>query len=117
MVMKIFTGKTLMGLISCFLLGLTSVGATVAGAMDMLKTGEVQIRATAPGMTATGGYLTIHNHDDEADRLVAIAADFAAQDKRVRHVRNESNLGAAPNYDKGLELARGDFLKWCAHDD
>lgn len=57
------------------------------------------------------------NDNASTDRTAEIAADFAAQDKRVRHVRNDTNLGAAPNYDKGLELARGEFLKWCAHDD
>lgn len=57
------------------------------------------------------------NDNASTDRTGEIAADYAAKDKRVRHVRNETNLGAAPNYDKGLELARGEFLKWCAHDD
>lgn len=57
------------------------------------------------------------NDNASTDRTAEIAQDYAARDPRVRHVRNETNLGAAPNYDKGLELARGEFLKWCAHDD
>ena len=57
------------------------------------------------------------NDNASTDRTAEIAQDFAAQDRRVRHVRNPTNLGAAPNYERGLELARGEFLKWCAHDD
>ncbi len=38
-----------------------------------------QIRATAPGMTATGGYLSITNHGDADDALVSASAGFAAR--------------------------------------
>ena len=57
------------------------------------------------------------NDNASTDRTAEIAQDYASKDKRIRHIRNETNLGAAPNYDRGLELARGEFLKWCAHDD
>lgn len=46
-----------------------------------------------------------------------ICRDFAARDTRVRYVRNGKNLGAAANYNLGLELACGTYLKWAAHDD
>lgn len=51
------------------------------------------------------------------DATQAICTNYAARDPRIRYVRHEKNLGAAPNYNSGLELARGEFLKWCAHDD
>jgi len=51
------------------------------------------------------------------DGTQAICEDFAARDERIRYVRNPNNLGAAPNYNRGYELARGEYLKWCAHDD
>lgn len=51
------------------------------------------------------------------DRTPEIVASFAERDPRVRYFRNSSNLGAAANYNRGLDLARGEFLKWCAHDD
>ena len=51
------------------------------------------------------------------DRTEAICRSFAASDSRIHYVRNARNLGAAPNYNLGFELARGEFLKWCAHDD
>jgi glycosyltransferase involved in cell wall biosynthesis len=51
------------------------------------------------------------------DATPEICEDFARRDKRVRYVKNPRNLGAAPNYNRGFELATGDYLKWCAHDD
>lgn len=55
--------------------------------------------------------------NSSTDATQAICADFARQDKRVRYSRNVRNLGAAPNYNRGFELATGEYLKWCAHDD
>ena len=51
--------------------------------------------------------------DDTGD----ICADYAARDPRVRHIRQETNLGAAPNYNLLVEMARGRYFKWQAHDD
>lgn len=51
------------------------------------------------------------------DGTEEICRDLASADSRVRYVRNPRNLGAAPNYNLGYELAQGEFLKWCAHDD
>ena len=38
-----------------------------------------RLNATAPGMTATGGYLGITNHGDADDALVSASAGFAAR--------------------------------------
>jgi glycosyltransferase involved in cell wall biosynthesis len=51
------------------------------------------------------------------DRTEAICERLARLDPRIRYVRNARNLGAAANYNHGYELGRGEFLKWCAHDD
>lgn len=51
------------------------------------------------------------------DATEEICRDYASRDARVRYHRNEKNLGAAPNYNLGYELARGTYLKWCPHDD
>lgn len=51
------------------------------------------------------------------DATRAICEAYAARDPRVRYHCNEENLGAAGNYNRGHALARGEFLKWCAHDD
>lgn len=51
------------------------------------------------------------------DETEAICREFEARDTRVRYHRNETNLGAAGNYNKVFALARGEFFKWAAHDD
>jgi len=51
------------------------------------------------------------------DQTESICREFAKSDHRVRYFRNEINLGAARNYNKVFELAKGAFFKWAAHDD
>lgn len=51
------------------------------------------------------------------DRTAEICRVFAADDKRVRYLRQPENLGAAANYNRTLEEARGEYFKWAAHDD
>lgn len=51
------------------------------------------------------------------DRTGEICRGFAARDPRVRYYRNDSNIGLVRNYNRTLELATGEFFKWCAHDD
>ena len=51
------------------------------------------------------------------DRTAEICRVFAATDARVKVFRNETNLGAARNYNRTLELAGGEYFKWAAHDD
>jgi glycosyltransferase involved in cell wall biosynthesis len=51
------------------------------------------------------------------DRTEDICRAFAIRDERIRFFRNESNLGAAANFNRGFELASGEYFKWCAHDD
>ena len=54
--------------------------ASSAAVAGMLEIGTVQLRATAPGMGMTGGYVAITNNGDSDERLVAVSAGFA---KRV----------------------------------
>ncbi len=51
------------------------------------------------------------------DSTEMICREFAAADARIKYVRNERNLGAGPNHNKGFELSSGEFFKWCACDD
>lgn len=51
------------------------------------------------------------------DRTEEICRAAADRDKRVRYIRNERNLGAAPNFNLAFELSRGTYFKWIAHDD
>ncbi len=51
------------------------------------------------------------------DSTPQILAEVAAGDSRVRVVRSETNRGAAANYNRTVELARGRFFRWTTHDD
>ncbi len=51
------------------------------------------------------------------DETYDICLDYAKSDDRVRLYRNESNLGAAFNYNHVFHLARGEYFKWACHDD
>jgi glycosyltransferase involved in cell wall biosynthesis len=51
------------------------------------------------------------------DGTPQICADYAARDPRVRYHRAGENRGAVWNHRRVVELARGRFFKWAAHDD
>jgi len=51
------------------------------------------------------------------DATADICRAYAAADKRIRYHRNETNVGAAPNYNRAWHLAGGRYFKWLAHDD
>lgn len=51
------------------------------------------------------------------DSTQLICETAAKQDPRVSYHRNERNVGAAGNFNKVVELARGDYFAWANHDD
>jgi glycosyltransferase involved in cell wall biosynthesis len=51
------------------------------------------------------------------DRTEEIARAFAERDPRIRYERNATNIGALPNFNRLVGLARGEFFKWLAYDD
>ena len=51
------------------------------------------------------------------DRTAEIAKAYVAKDARIRHHRNERNLGLAGNHNRVFSLARGEYFKWAAADD
>src|SRR3984893_10188043 len=53
--------------------------------------------------------------DCSPDDTPKVAQSF--QDLRVRHVRNEPNLGHLRNYNKGIDLARGEYIWLISADD
>jgi glycosyltransferase involved in cell wall biosynthesis len=55
------------------------------------------------------------NGSDDATQ--AICMRFSELDSRVRYYRSDTNRGAAWNYNRTFELARGEYFKWQAHDD
>jgi glycosyltransferase involved in cell wall biosynthesis len=55
--------------------------------------------------------------DVSTDGSVAVAEKYAAQDSRIRLLRNSQNLGLFQNYNRCLEEARGTYIKPFAQDD
>lgn len=51
---------------------------------------------------------------DDTEKICRLAAEH---DDRVRYVRVEQNRGAAWNFNRVVELARGSYFTWAAHDD
>jgi len=51
------------------------------------------------------------------DATFRICEEYAERDARIRLYRNERNMGAAYNYNRVVELARGELFKWVAYDD
>lgn len=51
------------------------------------------------------------------DGSVEIAREAAAQDDRVTVLLSDRNHGAAWNYNRLVDAARGTYFKWAAHDD
>src|SRR5215467_3755986 len=51
------------------------------------------------------------------DRTEEICREFSASDRRIKYIRNDHNLGAGPNFNRGFELSSGYYFKWCACDD
>jgi glycosyltransferase involved in cell wall biosynthesis len=43
--------------------------------------------------------------------------ELAESDRRVRYFRSNVNRGAVWNHNRLLALARGEYFKWCGHDD
>ena len=51
------------------------------------------------------------------DRTGEIGRAYAAQDRRVRYVRNPRHLGVGGNFRRAFELSRGQYFRWAAADD
>lgn len=55
--------------------------------------------------------------DCSPDETPEVARAYAARDPRVTHVRNDPNLGHLRNYNKGISLARGEYIWLISADD
>lgn len=51
------------------------------------------------------------------DSTLEICRTYADKDDRITLLRSDRNRGAAWNYNRLLEAARGELFKWVAHDD
>src|SRR5688572_5070363 len=51
------------------------------------------------------------------DDTLAIALEYSRRDPRIRVFRNESNIGAIANFDRCIDLADGEWMKFLCADD
>ena len=67
-------------------------------------------------LTQTYGDFEVLIMDDcSPDQTPEVAGSFG--DPRVRHIRNQPNLGHLRNYNKGIEMARGEYVWLISADD
>ncbi len=59
----------------------------------------------------------IISNNASTDGTADICKAYAAKDRRIRYFRNQTNLGAAKNFNRVFELSTGEYFKWAAHDD
>jgi glycosyltransferase involved in cell wall biosynthesis len=62
-----------------------------------------------------GNFEALIMDDCSPDNTAEVACSF--QDRRVKHVRNDPNLGALLNYNKGISLSRGKYVWLISADD
>ena len=62
-----------------------------------------------------GDFEVLIMDDCSPDNTPEVARSF--QDKRVQHIRNDPNLGALRNYNKGISLSRGKYVWLISADD
>jgi glycosyltransferase involved in cell wall biosynthesis len=51
------------------------------------------------------------------DNSREICLSYAAEDTRIRYVRNETNIGASDNYNATFLLSNGKYFKWASSND
>ena len=76
---------------------------------DMFDIGTVQIRATAPGMAVTGGYVTITNNGQAGDRLVGASAGFAKR-VEIHEMIHDNGVMKMRQRSGGIEIPAGETV-------
>ncbi len=64
-----------------------------------------------------GDFELLISDNASTDQTEAICRDFAASDRRILYSRNEQNIGAAPNYNRLVDMASADYFRWSNADD
>lgn len=59
----------------------------------------------------------IISDDASTDQTEQICREHVEKDKHIRYFRNQTNHGAAADYNRVFEVSRGEYIKWAAADD
>src|SRR4030066_1478467 len=51
------------------------------------------------------------------DKTENICRAYAATDRRIKYIRQNINIGLSKNFNHVVELSKGEYFKWVAHDD
>jgi glycosyltransferase involved in cell wall biosynthesis len=92
--------------------------ATVTVALPVYN-GEDYLEEALAGLLAQTytDFELVISDNASTDRTAEICQAYAARDPRIRYVRQPTNLGAVPNHNLLLALARGRYFKWVGADD
>lgn len=55
--------------------------------------------------------------DASTDATEEICRQYAAQHKQIRYYRNRANIGIVRNYERVLDLSKGEYFMWAQNDD
>lgn len=64
-----------------------------------------------------GDFEIVISDNGSTDDTESICRQYAAADRRVRYHREPDNRGVSWNFNRVVELARGEYFKWAACDD
>ena len=64
-----------------------------------------------------GDFELIISDNASTDGTEQICRSYMARDQRIRYHRNETNIGAARNFNQVYRLSTGKYFKWAAYDD
>lgn len=80
--------------------------------------GEQMVRAIESILAQTySDFELVISDNVSTDDTVEVCRSYAARDPRVRVFVNEKNIGVDPNYNRLVELARGEYFRWLGADD
>ena len=86
--------------------------------IPVYKPGDVFRRCLESIINQTLKELEILIIDDQGkDNSIKVAEEIALKDNRVKIINNETNIGAGPSRNKGIEIARGEYLSFIDADD
>ena len=64
-----------------------------------------------------GDFELVISDNASTDRTPEILEAWSRKDERIVLHRNPTNLGGAANFNRVLDLARGEYFRWAGHDD